>query len=71
MTALTLTVVLVVTVTDGYRHESIETAEQVIAAIAARTGSFVPRFIRTPQELESIDLTGARLVMFVNTTGEL
>ncbi|HEU4520815.1 MAG TPA: ThuA domain-containing protein [Thermoanaerobaculia bacterium] len=68
-------VVIVVTATDGYRHESIETAEEVIAAIARDSGRFTPRFVRTEEEMNAAltaeTLGEAKLVMFVNTTGEL
>ena len=66
--------VLVVTATSGYRHESIETAERVIASMAA-AGRFVPFFIRTEKELPAAlsdeSLAGTRVVMLVNTTGDL
>lgn len=76
MLATTLAaVVLVVTATEGYRHESIETAENVIAAMAQRSGRFTPRFIRTAGEMQTAltpeALAEAKVVMFVNTTGEL
>lgn len=67
--------ILVVTATSGYRHESIETAEDVIASMAATGGAFVPQFIRTEKELPAAltpeALAEARVVMFVNTTGDL
>ena len=66
---------IVVTATEGYRHESIETAEEVMAAIGERSGLFVPRFVRTAAEMPAAlapeELASAKLVMFVNTTGEL
>jgi hypothetical protein len=67
--------VVVVTATAGFRHDSIETAEGVIAEIAARTRWFDPTFARTEEEMAA-ELTADRLrdvkvVMFVNTTGEL
>ena len=65
LTALAL--VIVVTATDGYRHESIETAEKVIASLPG----IQAKFVRTAEELRAVDLAGAKVVMFVNTTGEL
>ncbi|HUP45613.1 MAG TPA: ThuA domain-containing protein [Thermoanaerobaculia bacterium] len=66
---------IVVTATEGYRHESIETAEGIIVALAQRTGAFTPRFVRKQEELSSAltpeALAATKLVMFVNTTGEL
>ncbi len=67
--------VLVVTATAGFRHDSIETAEVVIADIAARTGWFEPIFARTEEEaaqaLSALALRNVRLVIFANTTGEI
>lgn len=67
--------VVVVTATAGFRHDSIETAEQVIAGIAARTRWFDVVFARDEDEmartLSSGSLRGTKLVMFVNTTGDL
>lgn len=67
--------VIVVTATEGYRHESIETAEEVIASIGRQTGWFSPQFVRTEAEiavaLHADALASARIVMFVNTTGDL
>ena len=62
--------VIVVTATSGYRHESIEAAEAIIAGLP----DIAPRFIRTEEELPAVmaqELASARIVMFVNTTGEL
>ncbi len=39
---------LVVTVTTGFRHSSIETAEQVLADIAAKSGAFTVDFVKQP-----------------------
>ena len=67
--------VVVVTVTEGFRHDSIETAEQVIADIGSQRLGFDVTFARnefelaqalTPEALRSVNL-----VMFVNTTGDL
>lgn len=67
--------VLVCTATEGFRHESIETAEDTLAAMAARTGLFQVRFARTEAEMVAAlspdALRDVRVVMFVNTTGEV
>ncbi len=67
--------VVVVTATAGFRHDSIETAQQVIAGIAARTRWFDVAFARDEAQmadaLSTDSLRAAKLVMFVNTTGEL
>lgn len=67
--------VLVVTATAGFRHDSIPTAEGVIAGIAARTRWFEPVYARTEEEaaaaLAPERLREMRAVMFVNTTGEI
>ena len=67
--------VLVCTATEGFRHESIETAEGTLAAMAARTGLFQVRFARTEAEMISAlspeGLRDVSVVMFVNTTGEV
>lgn len=39
---------LVVTVTTGFRHSSIETAEQVLAQLAQKTGTFTLDFVHQP-----------------------
>jgi uncharacterized protein len=71
MDLIAAALVIVVTATDGYRHESIETAERVIASLP----SIDAKFVRTPEEIPSAlsaeALASARVVMFVNTTGEL
>jgi type 1 glutamine amidotransferase len=67
--------VVVVTATAGFRHDSIPTAEGVIGSIAAKTGWFEPLFVREesemPAALSPAALANAKVVMFVNTTGEL
>lgn len=67
MDLITAALVIVVTATEGYRHESIETAEKVIASMKLIDA----KFVRTPEELAAADLSSAKVVMFVNTTGEL
>jgi type 1 glutamine amidotransferase len=67
-------VILVVTATAGFRHDSIPTAEDVIARLAPRLGASVV-FARSEEEtagaLNAQALRGVQVVMFVNTTGEL
>lgn len=66
---------VVVTVTHGFRHESIETAEATIAEIAERTGWMTVSFARNDADLQRllspVALSRTDLVLFVNTTGEL
>ncbi|HEX7810056.1 MAG TPA: ThuA domain-containing protein, partial [Thermoanaerobaculia bacterium] len=62
--------IVVVTATAGFRHDSIETAELVLAAIVAEQNADIS-FIRTEDELAVLDLQTADAVFFVNTTGEL
>ena len=66
--------ILVVTVTKGFRHPSIETAEGVLEQIADRNG-FRVSFARTDGDLQSMMSEAAlyRLdaVIFANTTGDL
>lgn len=40
---------LVVTVTTGFRHSSIETAEKVLAELGAKSGSFTVDFVHQPE----------------------
>ncbi len=67
--------VLIVTTTAGFRHDSIETAEEVISDIATRTKWFEPVFARTDEEATNLlsekALRNVRLVIFANTTGEI
>jgi len=77
MTALDMTAadrVVVVTATAGYRHQSIETAESVIAGMSASMGLDLT-FVRSEEEMRralSVEaLSGVKLLMFVNTTGEV
>ena len=67
-------VVLVVTATAGFRHDSIPVAEDVIARLAPRLGASVV-FARTEEEmaqtLNAEALRRVNVVMFVNTTGAL
>lgn len=67
--------ILVVTATAGFVHDSIETAEAVIAGIAANRGAFEVSYARTEDEMVSAlqqeNLEPMKLVLFVNTTGEI
>ena len=67
--------VLVVTVTKGFRHDSIGTAEKVLGQLAQQTGAFTVDYVRTdaemtekmtPEALKNYDA-----VVFANTTGDL
>jgi uncharacterized protein len=62
--------IVVVTATAGFRHDSIETAELVLATIAAEQNADV-YFVRTEDELVLLDLQTVDAVFYVNTTGEL
>ena len=63
--------IVVVTVTEGFRHDSIPAAERLIADLAPRLG-FEADFIREASELDRLsDLSNVKAVMFVNTTGNL
>ena len=42
---------LVVTVTKGFRHESIPTAERVLRGLAHRSGAFLVDFARAEADL--------------------
>lgn len=67
--------VLVVTVTKGFRHSSIPTAEKVLADLAQRDGSFTVDYARNDEELKrkttDAALAGYEAVIFANTTGDL
>ena len=67
--------VLVVTATKGYRHESIETAEKVLAEMAQRKPAFDVAFARDEKDMARLmtaeALRDVKVIMFVNTTGEL
>jgi type 1 glutamine amidotransferase len=67
--------VLVVTVTKGFRHESIPTAERVLQQIGEKSGAFTVDYARTDEELKAKTtreaLAGYDGVVFANTTGDL
>lgn len=65
---------VVVTVTQGFRHESIEIAEQTLSEMAAARDlevEFVRDAIQLPSSLSASSLVSARVVIFANTTGDL
>ena len=66
--------VVVVTATSGFRHSSIEIAEEVIARMAA-AGRFDMTYARTEDEMRAAlspkALRKTKLVIFANTTGDL
>lgn len=66
---------LVVTVTKGFRHSSIPTAEKVLASLAQKSGAFTLEFVRNDQDMAS-KMTAEALkqydgFIFANTTGDL
>jgi len=66
---------LVVTVTKGFRHSSIPTAEKVLAELAQKSGAFTVDYVRTDEDMAQ-KMTAEALrnydgVMFANTTGDL
>jgi type 1 glutamine amidotransferase len=66
---------LVVTVTKGFRHSSIPTAEKVLGELATSTGIFTVDYVRTDDDMAR-KMTLAALqeydgVIFANTTGDL
>ncbi len=67
--------VLVVSVTKGFRHDSIPTAEKVIAEIGQQSGAFTVDYARTDEELTAKTtaeaLKGYDGVFFAQTTGDL
>jgi type 1 glutamine amidotransferase len=67
--------VLVVSVTKGFRHSSIPTAEKVLGELAQKSGAFTVDYVRTDAEMAE-KMTAAALknydgVIFANTTGDL
>src|SRR5579871_3154128 len=66
---------LVVTVTKGFRHDSIPVAEQTIEMLGNKTGEWDTDFVRTDEEMKE-KMTADALkkydaVVFANTTGVL
>ncbi len=66
---------LVVTVTKGFRHDSIPVAEEVIAQLGTQTKEWDTDFVRTDEEMQAKMTPGALkkydAVVFANTTGDL
>ena len=66
---------LVVTVTKGYKHESIPTAEKVIEELGKINNSFTVDYARTDEDLaKKMTLTALQNydgVVFASTTGDL
>ena len=66
---------LVVSVTKGYRHDSIPIAERVIGELARESAAFTVDYARTEAELAKATspqaLQGLDGVVFANTTGDL
>ncbi len=69
---------LVVTVTKGFRHSSIPTAERVIGEIAQKSGDFTVDYVRQSEDDREMKekMTMEKLkeydgVIFANTTGDL
>jgi len=66
---------LVVTVTKGFRHSSIPTAEKVLDELGKKSGAFTVDYVRDDQQMAE-KMTAAALqqydgVVFANTTGDL
>src|ERR1044071_6699993 len=66
---------LVVTVTKGFRHGSIPTAEQILADVAKSSGAFTVEYARSDQDIAE-KMTSDALkqydgAIFANTTGDL
>ncbi len=67
--------VLVVTVTKGFRHSSIPTAEKVLGELAQKSSIFEVEYVRNDEEMAQ-KMTADALkkydcVIFANTTGDL
>ena len=67
--------VLVVTVTKGFRHSSIATAEKVLGELAKKSGAFTVDYVRTEEDMATKmtaeALKGYDGFIFANTTGDL
>src|SRR5258708_7439371 len=66
---------LVVTITKGFHHGSIPTAEKVLGELAQKSGAFTVDYVRTDddmaQKMTAEVLKNYDGVIFANTTGEL
>jgi uncharacterized protein len=67
--------VLVVTVTKGFRHSSIPTAEKVLGDLAEKSGAFTVDYVRTDEDMAkkmtADALKNYAAAVFANTTGDL
>lgn len=63
--------ILMVTATAGFRHDSIATARQVMAALAASTGEFTITATEDLATISATNLAAFDVVFFANTSGEL
>src|SRR5258708_25290395 len=67
--------VLVVTVTKGFRHSSIPTAEKVLGELAQKSGEFTVDYVRNDEDMaQKMTLDALKNydgVIFANTTGIL
>src|SRR2546423_728653 len=67
--------VLVVTVTKGFRHSSIATAEKVLGELAEKSKAFTVDYARTDEDMaQKMTLDALKNydgVIFANTTGDL
>src|SRR5438067_182715 len=67
--------VLVVTVTKGFRHDSIPDLERLVADIAQKGGAFTVDYARTDDELKDktteAALARTDALVFASTTGDL
>lgn len=70
--------ILMVTVTKGFRHSSIPTAEKIIGELAAKSGAFTVEYVRQSdgdvemkQKMTMAELQKYDGVIFGNTTGVL
>jgi len=73
--AATAKKLLVVTVTKGFRHSSIPTAEKILGELAQKSGDFTVDYARSDQEIAE-KMTPEALkkydgFIFANTTGDL
>src|SRR6266568_5387065 len=66
---------LVVSVTKGFRHSSIPTAEKILGELGHKSGAFTVDYVRDDQQMAE-KMTAESLkkydgVIFANTTGDL
>jgi type 1 glutamine amidotransferase len=63
--------VLMLTATAGFRHDSIPTARQVMAALASRSGAFTVAATEELGDISAARLAATDVLMFALTSGEL